>query len=200
MHKNKQITAERISLDVQGCEVIATSCVLTAKDSRIQGDLNTVTGSALRVKGCNNRVNAANSVILGNSNLVFGNGNRVEGENCIVVGARNIVAGQGCRVVGDFCTVVGEEQSVRGSSCTLNGKQVLKMESPKAGEEDVLAKEGERSCVVCIQNVPVCVIAPCRHLCLCIGCAMEMYADSGPKGVCPTCRQGVESVFRIYHV
>ena len=200
MHKNKQITAERINLDVQGCEVTATACVIIAKDSRIQGDGNTVTGSGLRVKGSHNRVNVFNSVVLGDNNQVFGSGNRVEGKNCIVVGPRNIVAGQGCRVVGDFCTVVGEDQSVRGSSCTLNGKHVLKMESPKEGEEDVLAKEGERCCVVCIQNVPVCVIAPCRHLCLCVGCAQKMYASTGPKGVCPTCRQGVESVFRIYHV
>ncbi|KNC96892.1 uncharacterized protein SPPG_07720 [Spizellomyces punctatus DAOM BR117] len=58
-------------------------------------------------------------------------------------------------------------------------------------------------CVICLSEPKDVVVVPCRHFCLCIGCAeaVRMQGRSSDRGVgvprCPICRTIVQSLLRI---
>jgi hypothetical protein len=58
-----------------------------------------------------------------------------------------------------------------------------------------LAKEGEATCVVCMQNKPNVAIMPCSHLHCCSDCIPTVQSTSNK---CPTCRQNISSVIGVF--
>ena len=56
-------------------------------------------------------------------------------------------------------------------------------------------------CVICLYEPKDCVLLPCRHLCICEGCAQELLydaADGKSKAApCPMCRARVQSVVQL---
>lgn len=61
---------------------------------------------------------------------------------------------------------------------------------------DEKVKEGDddpsSACIICLENKRVCVIRPCKHLCLCISCA-AFELDQ-----CPQCRRIITAIERLY--
>ncbi|XP_022228859.2 uncharacterized protein LOC111078471 [Drosophila obscura] len=53
-------------------------------------------------------------------------------------------------------------------------------------------------CVVCMERRTNIVILPCRHLCLCAECSVQMqrYMDLG--AACPICRESIDAYLRVY--
>jgi len=49
-----------------------------------------------------------------------------------------------------------------------------------------------KACSVCLANAKVCVVEPCMHLCLCIGCARKI------TETCPLCRAALIDIKRVY--
>jgi hypothetical protein len=54
----------------------------------------------------------------------------------------------------------------------------------------------ERTCCICLTNVPDHLLRPCRHLALCGTCAPRFRRSSLP---CPVCRARVSAIDQIYH-
>lgn len=77
------------------------------------------------------------------------------------------------------------------------------VECPLPTDQDTLLKEDseEPFCVVCLSNVPVCVISPCNHKSLCCVCARELTKEGTKKRgevVCPLCKGVVKKIFKIF--
>lgn len=60
---------------------------------------------------------------------------------------------------------------------------------------DLPVGEEHLDCVVCLCEPRDTLFMPCRHLCICSGCA-ESFARG--DGKCPLCRQGFESMMSIF--
>ena len=58
------------------------------------------------------------------------------------------------------------------------------------------AASGEHDCVVCLDEQKSVLIMPCRHLCLCEACAVQVM--SAPLVRCPVCRGKVASIIATY--
>ena len=71
---------------------------------------------------------------------------------------------------------------------------VAKVEWKQIDGEDTEAKESEKSCIICLSNVPNCVLSPCMHMGFCIGCANELQKEK----TCPICKQEIETPKRLY--
>lgn len=56
-------------------------------------------------------------------------------------------------------------------------------------EDDV----NQSSCVVCLDRLPMCVVMPCMHKCICCTCARAL-----PKHDCPVCRKPFIQIARVY--
>jgi hypothetical protein len=61
------------------------------------------------------------------------------------------------------------------------------------GTEDGNTEENHQ-CVICISEERNIVLLPCRHLCLCVGCATILRQQSNK---CPMCRGTVDSIVEI---
>ena len=48
-----------------------------------------------------------------------------------------------------------------------------------------------RECVICLENAPECVFAPCGHYVCCMNCSKKFK-------LCPVCRREVISVVKVY--
>lgn len=79
-----------------------------------------------------------------------------------------------------------------GMAPPLEGANVLD-NVPAAPAE---APAGARAaCVVCLTDTADRVIKPCRHLCLCGGCAVRYQRSKLP---CPICRKAQRSIERVF--
>jgi hypothetical protein len=63
--------------------------------------------------------------------------------------------------------------------------------TPSSRVTDTLAKDDERSCVICETNVPVIMFMPCNHFAFCKGCS-ELLNE------CPLCRRVVDHKIRVH--
>lgn len=73
--------------------------------------------------------------------------------------------------------------------------------STLAEERDLLAVrlDGEvqgNECVVCRESRKACLFLPCRHMCVCEGCASLIQSNDRK---CPLCRTVSEQVMRVFH-
>ncbi|KAJ7947800.1 RING finger protein [Quillaja saponaria] len=63
-----------------------------------------------------------------------------------------------------------------------------------AGDSDFAGNDSGRECVICLSEPRDTTVLPCRHMCMCSGCAklLRLHTDS-----CPICRQPVERLLEI---
>jgi hypothetical protein len=54
--------------------------------------------------------------------------------------------------------------------------------------------EGSRECIVCLSEPRDTAVLPCRHMCLCNGCAELMRVQTNK---CPICRAPVRNLLRV---
>ena len=57
---------------------------------------------------------------------------------------------------------------------------------------DEETEDETKACSVCLTNVKCCLVQPCGHLCLCIGCSRAV------ERKCPMCRKPITRIQRIY--
>jgi E3 ubiquitin-protein ligase MGRN1 len=60
--------------------------------------------------------------------------------------------------------------------------------------QDDVSNEDSKNCVICIADEADVAVLPCRHMCLCIGCAKLLKQQSNK---CPLCRTVIESIIKI---
>ncbi|KAJ6969349.1 E3 ubiquitin-protein ligase LOG2 [Populus alba x Populus x berolinensis] len=61
-------------------------------------------------------------------------------------------------------------------------------------EGDVDANEPSKECVICLSEPRDTTILPCRHMCMCSGCAKVLRLQTNR---CPICRQPVDRLLEI---
>lgn len=79
----------------------------------------------------------------------------------------------------------------------------LKVKCPDAAAlaRDARAVPGASTCIICLDNTPICMAFPCNHLSYCVACVRTLSLSEGrPKHFgqvpCPKCRTQVESFER----
>lgn len=65
--------------------------------------------------------------------------------------------------------------------------------TPGNGVEDAGLADG-RECVICMTDARDTTVLPCRHMCMCSGCAKVLRLQSNK---CPICRSNIESLLQI---
>lgn len=58
------------------------------------------------------------------------------------------------------------------------------------------AKRSKKNCVICLENDPVVMLAPCMHQCVCDVCAKELMERNDQRKKCPLCRGQINDLFR----
>jgi hypothetical protein len=69
---------------------------------------------------------------------------------------------------------------------------------PPHAPPDTPATDDNARCVVCWTNASCVALAPCGHVCLCAGCVPRLAEQQQGRETCPTCRNGVEGVMRVF--
>ena len=94
------------------------------------------------------------------------------------------------------CTFVALEQSDDGTFRTKILKQKLLVNGAEIETQEIFGIDpsSDPECVICMTAPKDTACLPCRHMCMCTGCAKihNMHADT-----CPICRTRVESLLRI---
>lgn len=67
-----------------------------------------------------------------------------------------------------------------------------KWEDVQGEDEEIL--ESENPCVICMTNKPQCVLIPCMHCGLCIGCVNLLQKTKK----CPLCREKIYTPRKLY--
>ncbi|CAN6875261.1 unnamed protein product, partial [Brassica oleracea] len=62
------------------------------------------------------------------------------------------------------------------------------------GIGDAVDENARKECVICLSEPRDVTVLPCRHVCMCVGCAKELRFQTN---LCPVCRQHVERLLKI---
>ncbi|KAH0908021.1 hypothetical protein HID58_039848 [Brassica napus] len=62
------------------------------------------------------------------------------------------------------------------------------------GIGDAVDENARKECVICLSEPRDVLVLPCRHMCMCVGCAKELRFQTN---LCPVCRQPVERLLKI---
>lgn len=94
------------------------------------------------------------------------------------------------------CTFVALERTEDGAYRTKIMKQKLLVDGAEIETQEIygIDPSNDPECVICMTAPKDTACLPCRHMCMCSGCAKihNMHADT-----CPICRTRVESILRI---
>ncbi len=94
------------------------------------------------------------------------------------------------------CTYVALERTEDGVCRTKILKQKLLVDGAEIETQEIygIDPSSDPECVICMTAPKDTACLPCRHMCMCSGCAKihNMHADT-----CPICRTRVESLLRI---
>jgi RING finger protein 26 len=87
--------------------------------------------------------------------------------------------------------------SLRSRSSTPS--RVVKGMNPEDFEREIERERDKRKCVVCQDLNKSVLILPCRHMCLCVGCANHIVRSRFiERRICPLCRTRIERVMDVY--
>jgi hypothetical protein len=88
-----------------------------------------------------------------------------------------------------------EDWSSAEEASAAKKKKKAKVEVPTNVNADREAKEGEKTCCLCITNVANCAFVPCGHMTVCITCSQQLVDKNTKKMLpCPQCREEVEKI------
>ncbi|KAK6166440.1 hypothetical protein SNE40_023130 [Patella caerulea] len=91
---------------------------------------------------------------------------------------------------------VSDRYGMRNRSMTPSRPKNI---SPEEFEREIEKEKDKRKCVVCQDQSKSVLILPCRHMCLCVGCADQIVrARYIERRVCPLCRQRIQKVMNVY--
>jgi hypothetical protein len=91
--------------------------------------------------------------------------------------------------------IVREKMEWNGESYEVN--EIYGISSSDFGGKSEAARmdDSDKECIVCLSDKRDTIILPCRHMCLCVGCAQSIQGQTSRK--CPICRDNIESFLRL---
>eukprot|EP01065_Artemidia_motanka_P043074 TRINITY_DN5908_c0_g1_i1.p1 TRINITY_DN5908_c0_g1~~TRINITY_DN5908_c0_g1_i1.p1 ORF type:complete len:434 (+),score=40.38 TRINITY_DN5908_c0_g1_i1:63-1304(+) len=78
---------------------------------------------------------------------------------------------------------------------TTSAELVARLEAEVKPQE---AEDSKTSCVICFENKKDQLLLPCKHICLCGTCVVDLLKRSGENAECPLCRKRIEDVMTVY--
>lgn len=88
------------------------------------------------------------------------------------------------------CRVLRQKLLVNGA--VYNAYDIFGVEAN--AEIDPLTEETQSTCVICMSEPRTTIVIPCRHMCLCEGCAESLKVQSVK---CPICRGPVRGLLKV---
>ncbi|KAL0680505.1 hypothetical protein Bca4012_047352 [Brassica carinata] len=73
-------------------------------------------------------------------------------------------------------------------------KQLLWVNGARYELQDIYGTDQGKECVVCLSEARDTIVLPCRHMCMCSGCAKALRFQ---KNECPVCRQPAERLVEL---
>uniref|UniRef100_A0A914LZG2 RING-type E3 ubiquitin transferase n=1 Tax=Meloidogyne incognita TaxID=6306 RepID=A0A914LZG2_MELIC len=73
-------------------------------------------------------------------------------------------------------------------------QEIFGIENKENGENSLMAEENGAECIICMANPRDTMILPCRHLCICNGCAETLRYKLNN---CPICRSPFKALLKI---
>ncbi len=196
---------------------------VTGSNNAWTGNNNKLDGAAATVTGLNNKVNGKNvamsqdkynknqGVIIGGTIIgsvgkgaVFrkgNNGNWSMEENGVMMNFNNNNNNEE-ESDDDDEEEEEEEEEIPSKKHRERSPSPKYIEVPMETEKDDPVKnDTDASCVLCLESIPICVVLPCMHKCMCCKCArdiaIEGVAEQGSVK-CPVCRSAVEAIKKVY--
>ena len=213
-----------------GCSVEGNNNTVSGMNAYVKGNNNIVSGMGATVDGDNNTVTGMNARARGKNNTVTGMGATNNGEKVKTSGSVirmgnmtfNNMEGsvvQGLNFSGGSITCVGDNGAtviMNGDDMVIEKKKKNKKKSRKSFEfvegpsptdikDDTPTDNDQESCIVCMTNKRNCIVLPCKHLTLCVTCAVTLC--SGTKKdelkkigevLCPSCRESCTSIGKVF--
>lgn len=214
---NCKVVGNNNTLTGPNCKADGNNNRLTGPNGRATGDNNTLTGPNCSAAGNDNTVNSGGG---GGGNIVnFGsvrgfqtfNNHAVSVINGIVQDqdeSISIVMGgpgggmRGMRVIRNGIAMTSKEKKREREE--EKEDQFIEGPMPKDMEEDKPAADDAATCIICLTNAPICIVNPCSHMCMCVGCSRalcfgpdDMLRKIGTQP-CPKCRVPIESIKRVF--
>ena len=175
-----------------------------------RGDHNEIYTNHSEIRGDYNSVYGDGNVIRGSYNKIYGKDNLYKGDYNVSSDIQGKPVPQAKTVQTFFPKYSFQNQvSPYGSSLTIPYsspstfvRSVIVPEEKKEPmypteeevkyDEAVNEKDEDNACVVCMEKKPKCVVRPCKHFCLCVGCSTKKFDK------CPVCRVVVASIERLF--
>jgi len=83
---------------------------------------------------------------------------------------------------------------VNGESYEVN--EIYGINSSEFGKQEAARiDDSDKECIVCLSDKRDTIILPCRHMCLCVNCAVSLQNQTSRK--CPICSDNIESFLRL---
>ncbi|XP_001356866.3 uncharacterized protein [Drosophila pseudoobscura] len=77
-------------------------------------------------------------------------------------------------------------------------RQLNRISWSDSSEANDGAPPSSGSCVVCRERRTNIVILPCRHLCLCAECSVQVQAHRDTRDHCPLCREFIDGYLQVF--
>jgi len=205
---NARVTGDRNTVTGSNARITGNNNKGTGSNAVINGNDNVWTGSNCRVEsGTGNVINEpkVNQVIV----------NRFGGGRVITTNGTSIGIGDGIFTFGDNGSV--SVSSVGGGAIAVGGgrskkkrekkrhKEIKFVEGPPESDLEHDFESQKDCCCICLSNKALCIVLPCRHVCLCVSCARILCFegdDAAPKErgrvKCPKCRAIAKKVVRVH--
>lgn len=87
-----------------------------------------------------------------------------------------------------------QKMELNGQAFEVN--EIYGINSTEFGkQQSATIGDSEKECIICFSDTRDTIILPCRHMCLCLGCAKSLQSQASSK--CPICRKDIESFLRL---
>lgn len=96
----------------------------------------------------------------------------------------------------DFIQPQEEERPVVREPVNEIWESRLSEKKRKRDDENDEEDADEVTCIICLDEYPTVMLAPCQHQCLCEICAREVLERSDVKKQCPVCRTEIGEIYK----
>lgn len=206
------------SVTGSNCIIKGNYNTLEGMSGTIVGDYNTLNSMNGNIRGNHNTLTGMNLTVVGDYNTLIdsmngtanGNFNILEGMNTEAFGSYNTVEGMNSRQV---TTLISSSRPYQRATTGLhltprlptqhnvvNGPSVADLSHDYQPND-----HASPSCIICLENAPICIASPCYHLSYCVRCARclcygQQGTDRKERGQlkCACCNCAVDEIKRVY--
>ena len=225
---NARVTGNRNTVTGSNARITGNNNRGTGSNAVINGNDNVWTGSNCRVaSGTGNVINkpeATQFIVnrFGGGQVITTNGTSIGiGDGIFTIGNVGDNGSVSVSSVGGGAIAVGSKRTkgtlkkrqrkedelleTLAEVTTKRHKEIKFVEGPPESDLEHDIESQKDCCCICLSNKALCIVLPCRHVCLCVSCARILCFegdDAAPKErgrvKCPKCRAIAKKVVRVH--